>query len=624
MKKILFLAGAALTAGSIFALEPKVYPGMAFCGVAPDGSLAVSTLEYIVSVVDLVSGNEYSSTEDEMIYTGSGNFISNTGKVVGSKMETAAVWQNGSWNTIESATAYESSYANGITREGTRIVGSVAPQGSNINGLMLVPCYWDMNSDGTYGDVNLLPYPDKDFTGRVPQYVTALGVSEDGNTIIGQVQDYSGMVVQPIMYTQDDKGEWTYTLLQNSLYHPEGFVLPADPGDCPDVFPEDFMTEEELAAYNQAVDDYFTKQAQLVYPEPQQFMSDEEFAAYMAALDQYYETWENYPDERDYMTEEEYAAYEKAVADYYELQASLVYPEYADYMTEEEYAAYTEAKKAVDEWDEKWMEFAQAFGELCEIVPNYVFNNVQMMANGSKFATTYAKGDFFSGYEYTPYVFNLTDGTYTPCPADLNLIVSSITDDGSLLAQKPGDWEFPIAQAYIRPADSNVFEPIHSYLASKNESLGQWITENMTHEVTSYAYDEDTFDYVEVKENILITGIPFASADLSIVAFAVENSWYDWDSDEEYYPAYGYIVDTTAYSGIKDAQIGSVSVKPLPAASLSLSGDVASLVVYDITGRKAFEVSNPGEVVSTGLGTGVYVVKAVAADGSKTIVKVAF
>lgn len=630
MKKLLLtLSAAALAVGAMSAEEPGVYPGLGFCGVAPDGSLAISYIYEKVSIVNLATGEQFEYSEDEAVVTGNGNCISNTGVVVGNVGELASYWVDGSWKMLEPVENIMMSKADGITRNGRRIVGAITPENydGGLDGLMLVPCVWDLQENGNYGECVRLPFPEKDFVGRTPQYITALAVSEDGNTIVGQVQDYSGQIIQPIVYNYAD-GEWSYTLLLDNLYHPEGFVLPEDPGDGDDVQPETFMSQEEREEYQKAIDEYFD----IVWsPEPYvtDFMSEEENADYQAALEEYYASWEtdeplDYPDAQNYMTQESWEAYQNALNEYYNKVNSAVYPNPTDYMTEEELAAYEKAKEASDTWYEKWEEFAMAFGELCEIVPNFTFNNAFLTPDGTKYATTFAKGDFFSGYDNIPYVLDLTDGTVKSYDAD-HYIISSITDNGTILAQKPVSWENPVAEAYILLPEATAFEPLHSFIASKNASIGEWMTENMTHPYTDYVLDEDTWDYEEVVIDVLATGIPFASADLSVIALTVENFWYDWESsDEEFYPAYGYILQSNSWAGAKAVKYGTLDVKAYKGGVIAFAGEVASATVYDLAGCAVFSVDAPAGAVNTGLGHGIYVVKAVAKDGTVKTAKVAF
>lgn len=629
-KTLLTFSLAAMVCGMMSAAEPTIYDGAAFCGIAPNGSIAASYVYGQAAIVYVESGTKFEYGEDENVGFGTGNFISNTGVVVGTTNEAAAVWMNGSWTLLDAGSKEDGmALAHGVTRNGSRIVGAVSPDGydGSHEGLMLVPCYWDLQADGTYGKINYLPYPETDFAGRTPQYITAISVSQDGNTIAGQVEDFSGFVQQPIIYTCKD-GEWSYTLLLDEAYHPEGFVLPEDPGDAPNVQPETFMSQEEREEYEAAVEEFYKKQDQLFYPEASQFMSDEEYEAYQKALDEFDGNFENYPEERDYMTDEEWAAYQQAIEEYNEAVASNVYPEYEDYMTEEEWAKYQEARESMDEWDEKWNEFSQAFSELCEIVPSFIFNNVFLTPDGLTYATTEEKGDFMSGYEYAPCIIDIKEDVLTKTDtAGLPLITSSFTDDGTLLAQKPANpMAFEVVvMAYVLPAGSESFETLHSYLASKNATIGKWITDNMTHEVTEFTYDEDADEDVEKVVEVVITGIPFASADMTTIALGVENTWYDWESaEEEYVPAYGYILQSDAWSGVEAAQVGTVGVKAYKGGVIALTGEVASVAVYDLAGHNVFTAAAPEATVNTGLSKGIYIVKAVAADGTATIVKAAF
>ena len=502
MKKLLLCATAAVMAASSLHAQ-EIYPYEAFAGISPNGNYAVSVLNSSVAIHDLAADKKYEYFDD--FYAGNGNHVSNTGIVVGSTMDPkACYWKDGEWYFIESGSDRNMSKADGITPDGSRIVGAVSPEnyGGDYEGLMLQPCYWDFNADGTLGELHELPFPSKDLTGRTPNYVTAVRVSDDGKTIAGQVQDYSGFVHQPIVYHQNEDGEWSYTLINNELFHPEGYVLPEDPGEnWPEI--ADFMTEENRTAYQQALEDW-------------------EAAG----------TW-------DWDT----------------------YPNYWDYMTEEEYAAY---EKSSDEFSEKSNAFYEALNEFFSAVPTFEFNNVLMSHDGKTYVTTDIKSYFdpmtwAEWSEYTPYVFNIEneDGNYVTYPNDdIYLIVSSITDNGTILAAKQGSEEDPLTVAYILPAGAEKFEPLHDYLATVNPELGGWIKENMYHEYD--IIDWDIYDYVKVGG--IVTGIPFANADMSVIVLGVENIWDNWES-EDYAAGYGYILYpnvTTAVNAVNTPDNGKV------------------------------------------------------------------
>ena len=581
MKKILLLATTVVMAvSSVNAQTPETHPDEAFCGVSPNGKYAVSVLYEKVSIHDLSTGKVY--TYEEGYASGNGNSLSNTGVVVGSTMETTACyWKDGVWHDIEVGNRAMSK-ADGITPDGTRIVGAVSPgdYDGSFEGLMLTPCYWDVQADGTLSDIKYLPYPAKDFVGRTPQYVTAISVSEDGKTVAGQIQDYSGFVCQPIIYRQNADGEWSYELIHEELFHPEGIEIPEDPGEWEGEvpMPESYMSEEEQAAYNTAVEEH--EKTNPEYPEYKDYMSEEEYAAYEAALEAFYETWEGEPPMLEsYMTEDEMAAYNAAIEAYYE--ASNNYwnniPQPIDYMSDESKAAYEADLAEYNEWAEKYDAFINAFNQLSESVPAFVFNNVLMSPDGKTYATTNEIA-YFDPMEWTfvsetsPYVFNLENDTYKDYHNEnLNLIVSSVTNDGTLLAQKPATMETPTVEAYILPAGANEFVTLYDYFTTANPDLAAWIEENMTHTYTIYnwEYDPDLDDYVEVATSgeVIATGIPFANADMSVIVLGVENFWDYFETGIE---AYGYVLYTNYSTGI-----GSVNVT-----------DNGKAEYYTIDGRK--------------------------------------
>lgn len=631
MKKSLLFGSALFIGSSLYAAvtEPTTYENFGFSGISPNGRYILSQLYSSSAILDLETGEEY--LYDGEIGTFSPNAASNNGVVVGQSMETfAAYWKDGEWYDLEISSM---SVAYGITRDGSRIVGSVAPpeyDGSH-EGLMLVPCYWDVKEDGTYSDPKVLPFPKTDLTGRVPQYITALSISTDGSVIIGQITDFSGSIYQPILYKLNENNEWSYTLLFNDRYHPEGFVMPEDPGDAPNIQPETFMTPEEIAAYEEAVARYWEISDSLVFPDVQDYMTAEEYAAYQAAVDEFYQTWEgDYPQEKDYMTEEEYEAYQAAIDKYYADQAANDYPDYEDFMTEEEIARLEEARKASDEWDEKWMLFEEALNELRETVPSFVFNNSIISSDGKTAAMTYSKESFNFDDPWAPaneinrpWIVNLEDETYTAYGSEeQNIVVSSMTDNGTVTACKRGNFTDPLSFAYILAAGTEEFLPLYDYFLIANADIANWMKENLTISYESYYYDEDADEYLSETIEAMPTGIPMIAAETGILTLTVENVWDFYNGVD----AYAYIIplDYDASVGSIAADAAEYAIAAYLGGNIILKGDFASVEVYNIAGAKVFSASAPGSTVATGLSSGIYVVKALTADGAVKVAKVAF
>lgn len=470
---------------------PAVYPGLAFRNISPNGKYAISDsgIQDPMTIIDFEHLKDYIYIEEYA--GGSGNNISNTGVVVGYKAgaEEASYWQNGEWHSLPVPTGAVLSYANGITPDGSRIVGDISPTdyAGDYEGTMVVPCYWDLQSDGSYSGPYLLPYPTKDYTERSPQYVTCVRVSEDGKTIAGQIRDYHGMLCQPVVYMQAADGKWSYKLLLEELYYPSDLILPPFPGDGPD--PIDWMSPEEREAYNRAV-----------------------------------------------------AIWEVLGNDNYD-----TYPEYEEYMTPEEIEAYNEVSL---KWQEEYSHYDEILNQLENRVPAFDYNNVFLSSDGKKYASTTALRfkDEVNGLnikEYTPYIIDIQSDTYKSYPAveGLNIMLSSLCDDGTLLGQW-NDENYGIFNGYILPAGTTEFIPFYDYVKENDPTLASWMETNMGHKYIYY--DPETL--MPSTENIIATGIPFSTPDMSYVVFAQYNFWGD-DSDPDYY--YGYMIGMEPLAGVE-------------------------------------------------------------------------
>ena len=633
MKKQLLLAALLLSAGSTFAIEPQVVDDFFSVSLSPNGEWWIGQLdESSIEIRNLVTGQSYVCTGDNEYGLGPGNVVSNNGIVIGIlNYNDPAYWENGKWTLLPVVREGNTSVANGILADGSIICGNVGMTDISIDAqeIMAIPALWYRQSDGTYGEPVILPYPTLDFTGRIPQYVTAVDMTADGKTVIGQVVDYSGIFCYPIIYTCNAAGQWTYELLHPELINPSEIEFPEYPGEFElTCSQEDFMSPEELAAYNQALDNYWS--FDIPYPEPEQFMSDEEYDKYMAALEQYYETWENYPDYLDYMTETELAIYEKALEEYYEQVAANKYPEYADYMTEEELAQYAAAKEiydaAYDEWYEKYSAFENALYACMDEGYIFLMNNTRISGDGkymiSTRSATILNDDPMAWMPfkdvYYPVCFNLEDGTYQQYTEAENIVISCITDDYSILGSfMDPDYLLP-RRAYIIPQlDGDNVMPLEDYIAKTNAEVAQWMVNTMMHQVL-VGVDEMTWDYIF--EDYMCSGVPLSTPDMSLFVTGIENSWDD--DNPAYY--FSYVIPGTGLTnGVSDvADNETCDVNVLSDGTVQLVGDFDSLTVYNVAGVTVFAAEHPAATVHTGLTPGLYVVKAVATDGSVVVKKV--
>ncbi|MDE6417075.1 MAG: hypothetical protein K2K68_08635 [Duncaniella sp.] len=572
MKKtlLLILAAAASAGASAQFKTPALYDETAIQRITPDGRYMFSEVYGTVKIFDRVEGTEkeFAASEDMVIYysLGLGNCVTSDGGILLASTNyatpDASYLQNGEWHTLNVPDSEKSNLANGITPDGSRICGSIGLNEMTFDAvIMMVPAYWDRNADGTYGECKLLPHPDKDLYGETPQYVTAVSIADDGKTIVGQMVFSSGAMTIPVVYKQDDKGEWSYSLPTKDLFNPEGLEPVENPGDGP-MPPsyEDYMTEEELAALDAAEKAYFNNEIP-DYPDFQDFMTDEEKAAYAAALEAY----------------------------------QTVY----------------------DEWQVKWDAYDTYTTEVNSASPNFVFNNCMLSTDGKSIVSTLEALDpnadpwsWFATMINTPCSVNIETGELVKVDTELSLLSSAVANDGIILAHN-GQQSVPMEGYVIKNGEITTLQ---EYLNTISPDYGAWITKNMSHEVV-VAYDEETWE--EIFAECTFTGIPAATPDLSVIAV-----WNNcpWDFSIN---AQSAVFEATPLAGISSVNAAVKNIKVVANGVVSVPDGFTALQVYNLNGQCVKFVSEPSGMVKLNVAPGAYIVKATRADGSASIVKLA-
>lgn len=578
MNKASLLIAAALSAAAIYAQDgpkgiiltnPVEIPGPFISKISPDGRYALSEDSETLIVYDLLNGGVwfYAGDGESTEYTaGLGQPFSATGILVGctTVSNSASYWENGEWKPLPKNPEWKGALARGINRDASVICGTANPDVSGPSTedvVSSVPCIWRRQADGTYGMPELLPYPALDFTGRVPQYVTVLTVSDDGKSILGQVVDYSGFAVAPVLYTCNENGEWSYDYFGADLVNPEHLEFPewVDENIQPPVAP-DYMDAQQRAEYEQAIADWNN--------------------GGMAEGEE--------PLEEDYMTPEKFSEYSRAVQDYDE---------------------------KITEQATKQMAFFEVFNRVLESGMQFVFNNQYANADGTIFAASRKESrlDTESGEDISylsPYRFTIaSDGKISYKKLGEGYQVTDIADDGTVLMIHEDGMVPPTA--FIAPADGEIMA-IESYISSRNENLGNWIVSNMTHTLTSLTGQTDTF---------IITGYPHASADLKIFSCATENFW-NFSDYSPYYYSYLFGIDMKV-SGIDAASDSeTVSVKALHGGCLEISG-IADIEIYSADGVLLYTARNATGIVEIGL-SGLAVIRTIDAEGNTGTIKTIF
>lgn len=602
MKKTLLLSAAVLMASTPMFAEFSVQQldNAPFMGISANGKYSIFTIDGIMlGVVNLedMSGDIYMDERGSDYYQneylpGYGTCVANDGSAVGnavlyeptsettySQTDNAVVYKNGELTVLPSPHPELFNMAHAITPDGSVICGNVGNDnfGLDAKNIMMVPAVWYRNADGGYDDPVILPHPETDFLGGVPQYVTANAISADGNTVAGTITATSGFWVYPIVYKRDASGKWSYSLPSLNLFytHPE-VQVPEHPGEYPDM--EDFISEEGKAAYDAAL------------------------AAWQAAGGN---DWENYPRLEDFMTDEEKQAYNDAVSKY-----------------EADKAAYD---AAVD---------AATAGSI-----TLTFNNVVLSPDGKQFSSTYVPDSGFGPLKpgklspkhspfmkkgtregettdytvSTVFVFNLDDDTYKTYSCENGVNVTCAANNGILVGYS-SDIYTPIA--YVMDPAKGV-APMQEYYKESCPAMSTWINENMNYLIETMDWDTGE----TITEEKLISGIPFCTPDMQTVTTYAFNS-FDLSSDSYYF---GYVfqgLPEVKPSGVKDVLAKGSLLKVQRGGIINVDGN-AYIEVFTTEGSKVFSGNASGSI-STGLRSGVYVVRAKFADGKTSVCKAMF
>lgn len=457
---------------------------------------------------------------------GFGRAFDNKNRMVGSYDEcTPAIYDHGEWIMLpiddEVHKAGRVNQADDITPDGKRICGGIAQHGFGLDdAIMLSPVIWDQNPDGSYGMYKVLPHPEKDFTGRVPQYVTARCISEDGKTIIGQVMDYSGFWPMPIVYREDANGEWSYELIGEDLVYNKETVWPEWPVEPTEVDPRDYMTDEEKAIYEQALIDHD------------------------AAVDAYWMAMWSGEDPGEYPADVVPADY---IADPTQFLA--------------DYEAY---QNAMNEFYAAQNLFFDALYDPNNVYgPTFEFNDVFMSPDGKYYASTLitegepAPGSWFPVSNLTPIRFDLTNNSYA-MSTNNNALPTAVLADGTTLCASPAnDYARDVTLWPIEGEE----ETLLAYLERTCPDAATLVKENMTYALAEY---DENWEVVPGAE-VTMTGTSVASTDGNIFGGWIYNNYYDAGN----WMVMGYVLDLGNATAISKTDMGTAKVQGYTVTSIN-------------------------------------------------------
>lgn len=552
-KQLLFSLGCAVAATAMAATDPVVLPEFYSMKISADGSVIVSEGYESVDLYYVATGERIVLPAYRL---GSGNCVSADGSIVvgATESDQPVMLKNGEEVDLTSfSEEFASCNFNAITGDGSRVIGWVLnpDMSSEYNpdgNIMYVPMYFDVNADGTFGEVNILPYPDKDWLGMAPQYVTASFISNDGKTIMGQVVDNSGMAVYPIVFTQGSDDKWSYSLVTESLINPNKLPIPEMPAEFTEIPPEiqDYMTPEEYQQYQDAYDAWVESGYQLEYPEFYNFMTDEEIAAYNEAADAYNEKANAYNE-----------VYNKYFEDLQQIMAE------STFFLRNGFAMDAEGKVAAMAADVEVEDNSiPEWPTLVSTYPTYMID----------LATSEIKK-----------LEDLGDDKY-PLP-------SQILSDGSVIASTPQPSMWSAVQrppqGFVLLPGADKFVGIEEKIAEVNPMAMEWMNEKYKKTIT-VGYDWDTDE--ELTETMLMTGHVCVSDNWSVISGGVMAYLFNQDEESEE-------EGNTLESYVITSEINAID-------AVAADAKVLGVKYYDING---FEIKNPEQgfyIVRTTLSDG--------------------
>lgn len=404
----------------------KELPGMRYHAMSENGKWMLSVEQGWIGILNTETDEfqQYGGDPAVSYDLGMGNMVTNDGFLVGAVngMPSILDIENKTWTPLglKEGDLYGATIANCITPSRKYIVGGVYINGNTFGTIHMKPVIWSLQEDGKYSPYEELPYPEKDFAGRAPQYILTNCISDDGTVIAAQLMTQDNECM-PIVYRKSQDGTWSYEVYDQDIYEP-GTKFPEFPTSeptAPDLY--EYMTPEEIEAYKKDSTAY-----------------EDSLWSYTIGESDVRPTY--WPDKKYYASDEANELFNEAWEKY-----------------QNDYAVFFEKLKA--------------FREFYYENTNPMFygqNAVWMSTNGKYYATTcnknYTLGDaalFTIGETLEKHDYE--DGLYGYC----------VTNDGDFFVSNT-------STAYVYPANSTDKITLQEWLRSKGETeAADWL-DNIT------------------------------------------------------------------------------------------------------------------------------------------------
>ena len=568
-KLALLIALAAPLVASAQVMEK--YEGFQLNRMSNNGRFLIDGVDG-VKIIDRKTQEQY--TYGSNYYLGIGNSISDDGIVVGThnELSTPCYWKDGVWYDLpHNVPDVFQGMASGITSDGKYIIGLMSC--GRLTGKawpQTQPVLWSLDeSTGEYV-FSILPIPDKDITTCSPQQVHGRYISDDGNVVLAQIVDYRGLLQYQLVYNKDENGEWTYTvsgaekLIKPEAEWPEYPTRPTMPK------PEDYLTQEEILAFNQANRAY-TDSLEIVsltgkYPKA--------------------------PFYQDFVKERK---------DEYDADVLNYNIESQSYITKL-YAFFDAYEKNVTN-------------------DNFNTGSQRLSANGKYYAANFV----FSGPEdpetnqcptyMSPLRCDIESGefyhTYHSSMASF-----SIADDGRILAVTPRAEDKVLTRVpyIIYPDRHEEYEPFEKWIAKECPAAYNWIQDNMKYNVDA----ADSQSGVAVRDSVFYGSIRMNPDFRKMISYVVNPA-------NQTYESYYISLDDENYGDDSVESVSSednIGVYPSPTSDIvNFYGSISSAEIYTLGGELIWRRTGDEDSVSMkslGAAPGIYLVHLGSAGGYRT------
>lgn len=290
MKKFLLLGISFLSFSAIAEemTEPLVIPQLYAWKLTPNGKWLAGDISGICDVYDM---------ENHSLVTYNGaraSTITNDGVIVATGTQKPSLIINGEVVVPEGLEGARSGSIQLLSSSGNRLVGNINYPDAGATGL----CVWDIDENGVVGNPKPIKRPTLDFFGCKPQFTNVLAISSDGSTITGFVQDWRGYYCYPIIFRENENGDWDYSYPTETLFNPEKYPIPYNIWLEEPKFPEmkDYMNPVQRSAYEDALANYYMGLLPEL-PDAKDYMTEEQWQEYYDAAVYYNDWWYGHQDE---------------------------------------------------------------------------------------------------------------------------------------------------------------------------------------------------------------------------------------------------------------------------------------------------------------------------------------